>query len=135
MSATILIVGGHPATLAELCGVVAASGHAAATAPSPERGVERAVTAPPDLVLVDLASPGGPGLEAVRRFKAEPRLREIPLIAVTELHGPASAALALHAGCIRFVTKPVTVEALEAALAGVLDCPWPETGAHLTLRA
>jgi two-component system cell cycle response regulator DivK len=48
-----------------------------------EEGVAMAQTEHPDLILMDIQLPGLDGYEATRRIKADPALRQIPIIAVT----------------------------------------------------
>ncbi len=68
--------------------------------------VSSAVALLPDVILMDLSLPVMGGLEATRLLKADPRTREIPIIAVTGHHNFLS--LAREAGCDAFVAKPFT---------------------------
>jgi CheY-like chemotaxis protein len=67
--------------------------------------VVKAITEPPDVVIMDLELPVMDGLEATRRLKADPRTAHIPVIAITAyvFTGPSMAA---EAGCDRFLPKP-----------------------------
>ena len=74
----------------------------------------------PDAVVMDLSMPRLDGWEACRRLKADPRTRDIPILAVSA-HGYSDARRrALEAGCDRFVEKPCTPETLEACLRELL---------------
>jgi two-component system cell cycle response regulator DivK len=68
--------------------------------------VQAALDERPDLVLMDLALPAVDGWEATRRIKADPRTKQIPIVALTghALSGHAQGAKAV--GCDAFVTKP-----------------------------
>jgi CheY-like chemotaxis protein len=74
----------------------------------------------PDLILMDILLPVMDGLEATRRIKANPRLRQIPIIAVSANAMPADIDAALAAGCSDYLTKPLDDKALFAALARYL---------------
>jgi DNA-binding response OmpR family regulator len=63
----------------------------------------------PDVVLLDLMMPGMDGYEVVRRMKANPATKHIPIIMVTAIHDGATRMLALRAGASDFVTKPVNL--------------------------
>ena len=76
-----------------------------------ETGDEALVTARrvlPALVLMDLSLPGTDGLEVTRRFKADPNLASIPVVAVTAWARTEDRERALNAGCADFLAKPVT---------------------------
>ena len=70
----------------------------------------------PDVVLLDLRMPGMDGREALARMRADPRLRDVRVVAVT-----ASSLLDEEPGLREtfdgYVRKPVTREALSAELA------------------
>ena len=50
-------------------------------------GVAMAAEYKPDLILMDIQLPVMDGYEAIRRIKADPALRHIPIIAVTSFGG------------------------------------------------
>ncbi|MBZ8140803.1 hypothetical protein CLD22_12945 [Rubrivivax gelatinosus] len=85
-------------------------------ATSGRRGLERALELQPDLVLVDLQLPDLPGLELLRRLKADPRTSGLTCLAVSAEAGGAEAAAARAAGASAFLAKPLDVDALLAAV-------------------
>jgi PAS domain S-box-containing protein len=73
----------------------------------------------PDLVLMDLQMPTLDGLEATRRLRerqAQGQLPAFPILALTAHVGEADRREALSCGMDDYITKPVDVDALEAAL-------------------
>lgn len=70
----------------------------------------------PDLILMDIQLPGLDGYEATRRIKANPALRQIPIIAVTSYALSGDDVKALAAGCDAYVTKPFSPRALLAKI-------------------
>jgi CheY-like chemotaxis protein len=83
--------------------------------------LERARSAKPDVIVMDLALPGMDGCETTRRLKMEPLTRDIPVIAVTGQSAFGGAAdLARRAGCRLFLTKPVLPEDLANEIRGIL---------------
>ena len=60
-----------------------------------------------DLILMDVKMPEIDGIEACRLIKAEPQLRDIPIIMVTGLADGETLEAAFDAGAMDFVNKPV----------------------------
>ncbi|WP_394827492.1 response regulator [Pendulispora albinea] len=77
-----------------------------------EHGLERAQRDAPDLVLMDLSLPRIDGWEATRRIKSDPRLRHLPVVALTARAGTEDRERADSAGCADYLTKPVERELL-----------------------
>lgn len=73
-------------------------------------GINRALIAPPDLILIDLSMPGMDGLEATRRLRAHESLREVPIVALTANVMEADRRRALDAGCDGYIGKPIDVD-------------------------
>lgn len=72
-------------------------------------GLEEALRQPPDLVLLDLLLPTMDGWDIARSLKADPRTRDVPIIALTTQAMDGDREKAIEAGCNAYVTKPVHV--------------------------
>ena len=81
-----------------------------------EEGVAAAEREHPDLILMDVQLPGIDGLEATRRIRAVPGLRQIPLIVVTSYALSGDDVKARDAGADDYVTKPFSPRALLATV-------------------
>jgi CheY-like chemotaxis protein len=90
--------------------------------------LQKAFSARPDLIVMDLSLPSLDGWEATRRLKADPRTRDVPVIALTghALDGQSEDATA--AGCDAFVTKPCEPKRLEVEIRRVLGATKPGRG-------
>ena len=66
----------------------------------------------PDLVLMDVNIPGMDGLETTAKFKQNPRLAHIPIIALTANAMKGDRERCLAAGCNGYMQKPVGVSDL-----------------------
>ena len=64
----------------------------------------------PDVVLLDLSMPGMGGLELLRRLKADPELRRIPVVVLTASAHDADRASAWELGAAGYVVKPIDFE-------------------------
>lgn len=67
-------------------------------------GVRLALAERPDLILVDINLPGLDGYEVTLRLRAEPVLKETPIIAITA-EGDRDTSMAV--GCTGFLQKPI----------------------------
>ncbi len=87
----------------------------------PSVGLSLVAAAPPDLILLDIQLPEIDGYEVLRRLRAEPSSRHIPVIAVSANAMPADVTTGLAAGFVRYLTKPLDmvmlIDAVEQALA------------------
>ena len=70
----------------------------------------------PVAVLLDVQLGAEDGLELVRWMRREPRLREVPVIAVTASVIPSHREKIFVAGCNALVSKPVNFRLLRAEL-------------------
>jgi CheY-like chemotaxis protein len=77
-----------------------------------QEGVELAVSAKRDLILMDMSLPILDGWEATRQVKANPATKGIPVIALTAHAMVQDKEKALAAGCDEFDTKPVELPRL-----------------------
>ena len=75
----------------------------------------------PHLILLDMHLPDISGLELLRYFKADPATAAIPVIAVSADATSQQIDAALDAGAVRYLTKPVNVTELLAAVDDLLD--------------
>ncbi len=78
--------------------------------------IERARDSAPDLILMDVQMPGLDGLEAIRRIRLDPRTHGIPVITLTALAMPGDRARCLEAGANDYLSKPLSLKALKAAI-------------------
>ncbi len=88
-------------------------------------GIEKARSAAPDLILMDMSLPVMDGWEATRRLKAEPQTRAIPVIALTAHAMSSDREKAVAAGCDDYDTKPVELERLLAKIERLLQAGSP----------
>ena len=95
----------------------------AADADSASREVDRVL---PDLVLLDWMLPGQSGVQLARRWRADARTRELPLIMLTARADEADKITGLDAGADDYLTKPFSTKELLARIRAVLRRKAPE---------
>jgi len=70
-------------------------------------GLEKVRTEKPDLVLLDLMMPDMDGWEVYQQIKADPELRDIPVVVVTAKAQSIDKVLGLHIAKVDdYITKP-----------------------------
>lgn len=82
----------------------------------PEAGLALAREWVPDLMLLDIQLPGLSGYELLRRLREDPRLADVPAVAVTANAMPADLRQAQEAGFDQHLTKPLVLDDLRAAV-------------------
>jgi two-component system cell cycle response regulator DivK len=103
---TILVADDEPDNRAIMAAALAAAGYAVRQAADGEEAVASALRERPDLILLDMSMPGMSGWEAVRRIKAMPQTRDIPVFAFTAYALAGDELKAKEAGCDGYVSKP-----------------------------
>lgn len=68
----------------------------------------------PDLILMDIKMPGMDGLEATRLIRTYSEI--VPIVALTAFAFESDKEKALEVGCNDFITKPMSLNALEKVL-------------------
>ena len=79
-------------------------------------GVQKAVLAKPDLILMDIGMPVCDGLTACRLLQQELRTRDIPVIFLTGAAQPQDRVAGLMAGAVDYVTKPFVFDEVRLRL-------------------
>lgn len=108
----ILIVEDDPASLEIATVALEGAGYDAVGAESAELARESIARQKPDLILMDIALPGMDGLEFTKELKSDQLTAVIPIVALTAHGMPLYERSARSAGCIGFITKPVSPGAL-----------------------
>jgi DNA-binding response OmpR family regulator len=103
---TILIVDDEPFGRETLAALLHAQGYQLQFACDGHEALMQATTRPPDLVLLDVMMPGMDGFEVCQRLRADPLLREVPVVMVTALDDREARLQGFEAGADDFVSKP-----------------------------
>lgn len=117
----ILIVEDDPAIQKALSARLRAEGYQVANVYDATMAMSAARNENPDLVLLDIAIPGGSGLTVAERLR-EGNTSRIPLVFMTGLRKPGLKEKAMELGAVAFVEKPFNPDDLltiiQRALAG-----------------
>lgn len=120
MGKRILIVEDNPQNRYLVSFLLEQQGYELSIAEDGAQALEMLEDDAPDLILMDMQLPKIDGYEATRRIKADERLRDIPLVALTAHSMRRDEQRAIDAGCDEFVTKPVDADGLLALVGRLL---------------
>ena len=88
-------------------------------------------TETPELVLLDVMLPGEDGVSLLKKMKAAPALRDIPVIMATAKGAEYDRIRGLDLGADYYLVKPFGVMELVSCVKAVLRRCQPEKAAHL----
>jgi putative two-component system response regulator len=102
---TILYIDDDRLLLTLCCDVLEDHGYRTIIATDGPSGIETAKAARPDLILLDVMMPDMDGYEVCRRLRADPALRETPIILLTAMQGLHLDAKGREAGATLTMRK------------------------------
>jgi two-component system cell cycle response regulator DivK len=116
----VLVIEDHPPSLELVRYLLEATGYAALTAADGEIGLAIAETELPDLVICDIQMPKMDGYELLANLRKNPRLRSVPVIAVTAFSMLGDRNMVLKAGFEGYISKPIVPETFIAQVTAYL---------------
>ncbi|MDI7275872.1 MAG: response regulator [Anaerolineae bacterium] len=115
----VLVVDDNADTLQLFKRYLSGSGYAFVGTTDPEEMLSLAAELAPGVILLDVMVPGMDGWQLLSRLRQHPKTRQVPVLVCTIL---PLEQLALSLGANGFIRKPVSREALLAALDQFADC-------------
>jgi len=116
----ILIIEDNPINLKLVKVLLTTEGYEIHTASNAEEALNLLTTVKPQLILMDIQLPRMDGLELTRQLKADPRYRDIRIVAITAYAMKNDEEKALAAGCDGYIAKPIDVTKFAETIAGYL---------------
>ncbi len=117
----VLVVDDNLDAAESLAALLGALGHETRMAHDGPSGLAAARAFRPDLALLDIGLPGMNGHELARALRASGELRDVTLVALTGWGAASDMTLSHQAGFDQHLTKPVSREALEQAIATAIE--------------
>lgn len=112
--ANILVVDDTVENLRLLSVMLSAQGYEVRPVTNGRQALQAVERDPPDLILLDINMPGMNGYEVCVQLKANPALKDIPVIFLTALSDVADKVKAFDVGGIDYITKPFQLEEVQA---------------------
>ena len=107
--ARILIVEDNALNIKLFCDLLEAHGHTTNAVTDSRLALEAAQEFAPDLVITDIQLPHVSGLELIRMLRADERLADVPIMAVTAYATSGDEDRARDIGAQAYVAKPISV--------------------------
>jgi adenylate cyclase len=96
-------------------------GHRVAFAENGHQALELLRARPAELVLLDVEMPGMNGYETLAALRADPKLRDIPVVMMSSVDEVDSVARCIEMGAEDYLFKPVNAVLLRARVAASLE--------------
>jgi DNA-binding response OmpR family regulator len=125
---TILIIEDDPVLLRGLKDNFETQGYLVRTAKDGQKGLDALLTAPPDLLLLDLMLPKVNGYEICRAARS--RQLDLPIIMLTAKGQEDDIVRGLELGADDYVTKPFSIRELIARVKAFLRRQGPESASY-----
>lgn len=97
------------------------AGHEVVAASNGEEAVQMAPQANPDLILMDVRMPRMTGYEACRAIKANPSLKDIPVVFLSAKGQESEIQTGLQVGAEEYLLKPFAPDQLTDRVKAILS--------------
>ncbi len=96
------------------------AGHEVTATPNGEEAVRQASLVNPDIILMDVRMPRMTGYEACRLMKADPALKDIPVVFLSAKGQDSEIQTGLDAGAEEYLLKPFAPDQLTERIKTIL---------------
>ena len=110
----VLVVEDDPDIVELITHYLDREGFEVASAPDGQEALDRLMTEPVDLVILDLQLPGRDGLSICARLRESPRTRTLPVIMLTARGDETDRVVGLEVGADDYIVKPFSPRELVA---------------------
>ncbi|MDH4194637.1 MAG: response regulator, partial [Nitrospirota bacterium] len=121
MGRKILIVDDEPNVAYWLSYALQTEGYEVETAETGREGLNKILTAPPDLVILDVMLPDLSGTEVCEQIRANPGTISLPIIMLSGRTQVPDKVKGLKSGADEYITKPVETEEMLARVEALLN--------------
>jgi DNA-binding response OmpR family regulator len=97
------------------------AGYEVVTASNGEEAVQMAVKELPDLTLMDVRMPRMTGYDACRAIKANPEIKDIPVVFLSAKGQEGEIATGIEAGAEEYLLKPFAPDQLTERVRAILN--------------
>ena len=109
---TILIVDDDPVQVKLMEGTLKAKGFEVTTTTDASDGLQKAMSVPPDLIILDVMMPIINGFNFCKLLKSDAKYKNIAIILATSRDETDDIKIGLEMGADAYLTKPINLEEL-----------------------
>jgi twitching motility two-component system response regulator PilH len=113
----ILLVDDSPTERHSINEILVSGGYEVSIAEDGEKGIAKAKSEKPDLVLMDVVMPGMNGFQACRAITSDDATKHIPVILCTSKNQETDKIWGVRQGAKDYITKPVAANELLVKIA------------------
>ena len=118
--ARVLIIDDSPTELHLFQDMLENNGFDTLVADNGEDGINKAKTAHPDCILMDVVMPGMNGFQATRKLSKDPATSDIPVIIITTKDQETDKIWGMRQGAVEYLVKPIKAKQLVAMINTVM---------------
>jgi len=96
-------------------------GYEVSGADNGQRGLEKALSWQPDIILMDVRMPVMDGIEATRQIRNHPEIAQPPIIIISAYTDAKTRHACHQAGANGFLSKPVSIELVHNTLQRTIE--------------
>jgi len=108
--ARIVLVDDDPVAGEVVCAALIAAGHAAGWVSDSRSALGILLRRPPQLAILDSAMPGLSGIQLLMAMRDHGSLCDVPVIMLTARLSPRDEAIAIGAGAVDYLRKPIDLD-------------------------
>jgi two-component system cell cycle response regulator len=123
-ASSLLVVDDNSMNRIMLSRYITKLGYRSSLAENGRQALERLQAEPYDLVLLDVQMPEMDGYQVLEHLKADPRLRDIPVIMISAVDELVSVVKCIELGAQDYLPKPFNPVLLRARLTACLERKW-----------
>lgn len=128
MKQKILVIEDNEQNLYLITFILEKGGYLVLQARDGREGIEMASQTNPILILLDIQLPRMDGYAVARALRSDPKLAEVPIVAVTSYAMVGDKEQVLAAGCTGYIEKPINPETFMAEVEQHLTAPPSDEG-------
>ena len=118
--ARVLIIDDSPTELHLYQDMLENNGFETLVADNGEDGINKAKSAHPDCILMDVVMPGMNGFQATRKLSKDPQTSDIPVIIITTKDQETDKIWGMRQGAVEYLVKPIKAKQLVAMINTVM---------------
>ena len=123
-ASSLLVVDDNSMNRIMLSRYITKLGYRSSLAENGRQALEKLQAEPYDLVLLDVQMPEMDGYQVLEQLKADPRLRDIPVIMISAVDELESVVTCIELGAQDYLPKPFNPVLLRARLTACLERKW-----------